>query len=162
MVDVLLLAGGLARLLSPLVPYLLRAARRTQKSAADELGARLGADASEQVQLLWRKLWPRLRARQDGRQAVERLAADPGQGGQAALAGALRELLAGDPRLAEELDQRLRRIEVSVSGERAVGAGTIAGSTVVTGDDNVVQTGGKYQIQIGQAGKVWIGDRDER
>ncbi|HEX8928734.1 MAG TPA: hypothetical protein VGA45_07470 [Actinomycetota bacterium] len=33
---------------------------------------------------------------------------------------------------------------------------------MVTDDDNVVQTGGKYQIQIGQAGKVWIGDRDER
>ena len=60
----------------------------------------------------------------------------------------------GGPGTARREDRGVRR--------RPCGSAIIAGGTVVTDDDNVVQTGGKYQIQIGQAGKVWIGDRDER
>jgi hypothetical protein len=40
-----------------------------------------------------------------------------------------------------------------------VAGGMIAGSTVVTGDHNVVQTGGKYNVSLGKARDVHIGDR---
>lgn len=46
---------------------------------------------------------------------------------------------------------------IQASGERSVAAGTISDSTVVTGDHNVVQQG-KYNIHIGNAQGVVIGD----
>lgn len=46
---------------------------------------------------------------------------------------------------------------IQASGERSVPAGTISDSTVVTGDRNVLQQG-KYNINIGNAQGVVIGD----
>ncbi len=46
---------------------------------------------------------------------------------------------------------------IQASGERSVAAGSISDSTVVTGDHNVVQQG-KYNINIGNAQGVVIGD----
>ena len=46
---------------------------------------------------------------------------------------------------------------IQASGERSVAAGSISDSTVVTGDRNVVQQG-KYNIHIGSAQGIAIGD----
>ncbi|MBK9094154.1 MAG: hypothetical protein IPM84_15550 [Anaerolineae bacterium] len=81
---------------------------------------------------------------------------------QAALRQQLRKLLAEDDDLAREIGQQWAAaqaagVTIIASGDRAVAAQNITGSTIVTGDRNTVQSG-KYNIKIDKASGLAIGD----
>lgn len=61
-----------------------------------------------------------------------------------------------DPAKSQRLYQKLVK-NITASGDRSVAAETISDSTIITGDQNVVQRG-KYNIQMGKVQGVVIGD----
>jgi hypothetical protein len=134
------LAGQLVQVLTPFLPYLVKA------------GEGLGTRAAQQAQdagwdlanKLWGRLGPKLEARPAAQEAAADLAAQPAdEDAQAALRIQLRKLLAEEPDLQQELAALLQEAggagttTVTVSGNRAVGIGRdVRGSTIITGDQN--------------------------
>ncbi len=84
---------------------------------------------------------------------------------QAALRLQLKKLLSEEPALAEEVARLWEQVQAAgvtatAGGDRSVAiGGSVTGSTIVTGDRNTVQCG-KYNVSIGQAGGVEIGDQN--
>jgi hypothetical protein len=135
------LAGQLVQVLTPFLPYLVKA------------GESVGARAAEQLQdhgwELASKLWARLGSKVEGRPAAQEAARDlaaapTDEDAQAALRVQLRKLLADDPALQQELSALLNAAgqgttttTVNVSGDRSVGIGRdVRGGTIITGDQN--------------------------
>ncbi len=108
--------------------------------------------------------WEKLRHKKNVEQVARTAAALPDN---PALHDALREeiarALAEDAALAQELVRLLEQTRpsggsVTARGSRSVAiGGNVSGSVIVTGDQNIVQQG-KYNVSIGQAGGVNIGD----
>ena len=157
------LAQQLVTFLTPFLPYLVKMGEK----AAEEAGKKLGADAWERA----KALWGRLRGKERVVQAAQDLAAsldDPDA--QAALRLQLKKALEADQVLAAEIarlweEARAAGVTVIASGDRSVAiGGSVSGSTIVTGDQNVigdrnVVQQGKYNVQIGQATGVTVGDQ---
>ena len=159
--DIQALAQQLVGFLAPFLPYLLKAG----EEAAGEAGKKFGAEAWEQAKALWAKLRPRVEARPAAQEAAQDVAANPqNEGAQAALRWQLEKLLSADQALAAELarlweEAKAAGVTVVASGDRSVAiGGDVSGSTIVTGDRNVVQRG-KYNVQIERATGLSIGDR---
>jgi hypothetical protein len=151
------IAGRIVQALIPFLPYLLRIG----DAAADEVGRRMGAAAWERARALWERLYPR-RSVEPVAQAV--LASPDNRALREALREEIARALAEDEALAQELARLLPQPRptgqtVIASGDRSVApGGDVIGSAIVTGDQNVVQQG-KYNVSIGQASGVTIGDR---
>jgi hypothetical protein len=134
------LAGQLVQVLTPFLPYLVK--------AGESVGTRAAEQLQDQGWELASRLWARLAAKVDGRPAAQEaardLAATPGdEDAQAALRVQLRKLLAEDPALQQELAALLNdaghgsTTNVNVSGDRSVGIGRdVRGGTIITGDQN--------------------------
>jgi len=91
--DMTTLVKDLAVLLTPLLPYLLKAGEK----AAEEAGKKLGGDAWDRAKALWAKLRPKVEAKPAAQEAVQDAAAAPNDKDmQAALRLQLRKLL-GSP-----------------------------------------------------------------
>src|SRR3954452_12001376 len=91
----------LGALLAPALPYLTRAGERVAAEASQALG---GA-AWEYAQRLWDKLGARLKARPGGEEAVDDVAAAPGDAeARTVLVRQLRKLLEADPDLARDVE----------------------------------------------------------
>ena len=134
------LAGQLVQVLTPFLPYLIKAGEGLGTRTAQHL-----EDASwDLASKLWGRLGPKLEARPAGREAAADLAAQPeDEDAQAALRVQLRKLLQDEPALQQELVALLKEAggssttTVTVSGNRAVGIGRdVQGSTIITGDQN--------------------------
>lgn len=157
--DIATLAKEVALFLTPFLPYLLKAGEK----AAEEAGKKLGGDAWERAKGLWGKLRPKVEAKPAAQEAVADAATEPeNEDAQAALRQQLRKLLVEDDGLATEIGQQWAAaqaagVTIIASGDRSVAAQSITGSTVVTGDDNTVQSG-KYSIKIDKASGLAIGD----
>jgi len=155
--NILELAQKIAAFLMPLLPYLLKIGDK----AAEEIGKKIGGEGWEQAKTLWDKL----RRKENVEQVAQTAAALPDN---QALREALREeiarALAEDQALAQELARLLQQMQmtgptVTASGDRSVAPrGDVIGSVIVTGDQNIVQQG-KYNVNIGQASGVMIGDQ---
>jgi hypothetical protein len=135
------LAGQLVQVLSPFLPYLVK--------AGEDLGTRAGqqleATGWDLASKLWGRLGSKVDARPAAREAAADLAAQPDDAdAQAALRVQLKKLLADEPDLQQELAALLKEAgaagtttTVTVSGDRAVGIGRdVRGSTIITGDQN--------------------------
>lgn len=127
--------------LAPFLPYLLKAGEK----AAEEAGKKLGEAAWERANALWSQLRPKVAARPAAQEAVQDLAAAPGDpDAQAALRQQLKKLLAEDPALAEAMARLWREaqaagVTVTAVGERSVAiGGDVGGSVIITGDRNRV------------------------
>jgi len=157
--DITTLAKDVTLFLTPFLPYLLKAGEK----AAEEAGKKLGGDAWERAKTLWGKLRPKVEAKPAAQEAVADAAAAPqDEDAQATLRLQLKKLLAEDEELAREIGQQWTAaqaagVTISASGDRAVAAQNITGSTIVTGDRNTVQRG-KYNIKIDKASGLAIGD----
>lgn len=152
----------LTAFLAPFLPYLLKAGEK----AAEEAGKKLGEAAWGRAKALWGKLRPKVESRPAAREAVQDLAAAPEDAdAQAALRLQLKKLLTEDPALAAEItrlwqEAQAAGVAVIAGGTRSVAiGGSVTGSTIVTGDRNTVQRG-KYNVSIGQADGVTIGDQN--
>ena len=157
--DITTLARDITLFLTPFLHYLLKAGEK----AAEEVGKKLGGDAWDRAKGLWGKLRPKVEARPAAQEAVTDAATEPqNEDAQAALRLQLRKLLAEDEGLAREIGQQWAAaqtagVTIIASGDRAVAAQNITGSTVVTGDRNTVQSG-KYNVKIDKASGLAIGD----
>jgi len=157
--DITTLAKEVALFLTPFLPYLLKVGEK----AAEEAGKKLGGDAWDRAKGLWGKLRPKVEAKPAAQEAVADAATEPkNEDAQAALRLQLRKLLADDDELARAIGQQWAAaqaagVTIIASGERAVAAQSISGSTIVTGDHNTVQSG-KYNIKIDKASGLAIGD----
>ncbi|MBK9234102.1 MAG: hypothetical protein IPO15_25500 [Anaerolineae bacterium] len=157
--DIATLAKDVALFLSPFLPYLLKAGEK----AAEEAGKKLGGDAWERAKGLWSRLRPKVEAKPAAQEAVADAVTEPeNEDAQATLRQQLRKLLAEDDDLAREIGQQWAAaqaagVTIIASGDRAVAAQNITGSTIVTGDRNTVQSG-KYNIKIDKASGLAIGD----
>jgi hypothetical protein len=136
------LPSQLVQFLAPFLPYLLKGLKLAGQEAAKKLGEKASEQGFEQTKALWDRLRPKVEARPAALEAAQDAAAHPDDADAlAALRLQLRKLLAEDESLAQELARLLPQ-----SGP--------AGQTVV----NTVQTG-KYNVNIGQASGVTIGDQ---
>ncbi len=157
--DIATLAKDIGLFLTPFLPYLLKAGEK----AAEEAGKKLGGDAWDRAKTLWGGLRPKVEARPAAQEAVTDAATEPQNAdAQAALRLQLRKLLAEDDELARAIGQQWTAaqaagVTIIASGDRAVAAQNITGSTIVTGDHNTVQSG-KYNIKIDKASGLAIGD----
>lgn len=141
----------LTALLSPFLPYLVKAGEK----AAEEAGQRLGGDSWDWVKQIWNKLSPKVEEKPVLKEVVADLAANPqDEDYQAALRGQLKKLLKEDSTLEAELVQLLK--------EKPPGAGSSIGDIIAggdvqvsTGEQKVNQSGGG--INIGQARDVNLG-----
>ena len=141
----------LTALLSPFLPYLVKAGEK----AAEEAGASLGGESWNWVKQIWGKLSPKVEKKPALKEIVGDVAANlQDEDYKAALRGQLKKLLEQDPTLEAEIAQLLK--------EKPQGAGSgigdiIAGGDVQvsTGDQTVSQSGGG--INIGQARDVSLG-----
>jgi len=159
--DITVLAKDLVAFLAPFLPYLVKVGEK----AAEEAGKKLGGDAWDKARALWGKLRPKVEDKPAAQEAVADVAAAPqDEDVQAALRQQLRKILAEDEALAAEVarlweEAKATGVTMIASGERAVViSGDVSGSTIVTGDQNVVQQG-KYNVSIGEAKGVAIGDQ---
>lgn len=137
--DIVALASALTTVLSPLLPYLLKAG----ETAADETGKAIAGQSWEWAKSIWAKLKPKVEAKPGALEIAQDAAQAPeDQDAQAAFRQQLKKLLTEDQSLAEEvsrwLDQgRAAGINVSATGERSVAIGRDAkGNTIITGDQN--------------------------
>jgi len=150
-----------AQLVQFLAPYLLKGL----KLAGQEAAKKLGEPSLDQAKAFWDKLRPKVEAKPAALEAVQEAAAHPDdEDALAALRLQLKKLLAEDDSLAQELARLLEQTRpagqtVTASGDRSVAPrGDVIGSVIVTGDQNVVQQG-KYNVSIGQASGMTIGDQ---
>jgi len=141
--DINALASSLTTALVPLLPYLLKAGEK----AAEETGKAVAGQSLEWGKSLWSKLKSKIEAKPDALEAAQEIAQSPeDQDAQAALRRHLRKLLTEDQSLAEEVSRWLEQgkaagITVTASGERSVAiGGDVKGSTIVTGDGNMVKS----------------------
>ncbi len=154
------LPAQLVQFLAPYLPSLVEGLKLAGQEAAKKLGEKAGEQSFEQAKALWDKL----RHKKNVEQVAQTAAALPDN---QALREALREeiarALAEDPALAHELARLLAQTRpagqtVTASGDRAVAPrGDVINSVIITGDQNVVQRG-KYNVSIGQASGMTIGD----
>ena len=157
--DIQTLAQQAVAFLAPFLPYLLKAGEK----AAKEAGKEFGADAWERARTLWGRLRPKIEAKPAAQEAAGDVAANPQDAdAQAALRLQLKKMLTEDETLARQVQRVLKNKavqQVIASGERAVAiGGSVSGSTIITGDDHVTQQG-KYNVQIGRASGLAIGDQ---
>ncbi|MBA3947874.1 MAG: hypothetical protein H0X37_25385 [Herpetosiphonaceae bacterium] len=139
--DLATLVPAIVGLLSPLLPYLVKAS----DGAASEAGKKIGGAAWDHAKTIWQKLRPAVVANHTTAEAVQDVIDNPQDSdAQAALRKELRKLLQTQPELVKELqaavtDAQRAGVIVNVSGERNIGVGGNAnGSTFITGDGNSV------------------------
>jgi hypothetical protein len=136
MVDVV----AVGALLAPALPYLLRPAEYVAAQAAQVLGDK----GWEYAQRLWQKLGARVCERPAAQEAVEDVAAAPGdEDAQQVLTYQLRKLLERDAGLAAEVEELMaeaaQHVAIRVVGDRNVTvAGRVDRSTIIGGDGNTV------------------------
>ncbi len=159
------LPAQLVQFLAPYLPYLLKGLKLAGQEAARKLGEKASEGGFEQAKALWDKLRPKVEAKPAALEAAQDAAAHPDdEDALAALRRQLKKLLAEDDSLAQELARLLPQSgpagqTVTASGNRSVAiGGNVSGSVIVTGDQDVVQQG-KYNVNIGQASGVTIGDQ---
>ncbi len=141
----------LTALLSPFLPYLVKAGEK----AAEEAGQRLGGESWDWVKQIWNKLSPKVEEKPVLKEVVQDVAANPqDEDYQAALRGQLKKLLKEDSTLEAELAQLLK--EKPQGAESSIGDIIAGGDVQVsTGDQTVSQSRGG--INIGQARDVSLG-----
>lgn len=142
MVDLTTLAKDLITFLTPFLPYLLKAGDK----AVEEAGKKLGADAWERAKALWGKLRPKVEAKPAAQEAAQDVAQAPvDEDAQAALRLQLKKLLNEDEAFAKEVARlwegaKSAGVTVIAHGERSVAiGGGVSGSSIITGDKNVVR-----------------------
>jgi hypothetical protein len=139
--DIAALAQDLSTFLVPFLPYLLKAGEK----ATEEVGKKLGSDAWDKAKALWAKLYPKVEAKPAMQETVQDVVKAPADvDAQAALRLQLRKFLAEDETLASEVMQlweeaKAAGVTIIAAGERSVAAQKIEGSTIITGDQNVVK-----------------------
>ena len=134
------LAGQLVQVLTPFLPFLVKAGER--------IGPQVEQKGMELASTLWTRLSSQLEKRPAAQEAAADLAKAPSdEDAQAALRVQLRKLLAEDPALQKEIEALLKDARdsgsittVNVSGDRSVGIGRdVSGSTIITGDQGKTQ-----------------------
>jgi hypothetical protein len=136
--DPVTLSTGVA-VLARLLPFLTGVGEAAGEAAAGEFGTAIGTAAVRRSTQLWDKIWPQLRNDPGARQAVGTLARKPNRDdAQQQLAAALARILAGDPKLADEVSALVEQVH---SRGVAVDTGRVDVDVRVTGDNNVVQYG---------------------
>lgn len=137
--EITALVQTMTTLLAPALPYLLK--------AGESAASKIGEDAWEKAKTLWGKLAVKIKAKPSAQEAVEDVAKTPAdEDAQAALRVQLKKLLSEDTGLAKELEQLIGEWKMSGSTAMAAGArsvavgGEVKGSTIITGDQNVVRS----------------------
>jgi hypothetical protein len=134
--------AALTAFLAPCLGFLLKSGAQVTERAADTLGAAVW----EHAKGLWERLRPSVEAKPAADEAAHDVAADPAdEGARIALARQLAKLMEADPGLAADVEQlwaQARQAGVVAAGPRSVAVGgSVSGSTIVTGDDNVIRGG---------------------
>ncbi len=132
------LATTAVALLSPYLPDLV-------KGTVGELGKKLGGGALDAVKGLWGSLWGRLKDRPAAKDAVDAVAAEPGDSdAQGSLRLQIKKLFTEDPAFAVEVGSLIAKVQAAAGhnvrvGERGVyfGEGS-QGNKAATGDDSSV------------------------
>lgn len=130
--------AAITAFLAPFLPSLVKAGEKVAEKAADAVGDK----AFEYAKALWEKLKPGVDAKPAAKEAAEEVAAHPDdEKAIGALEIQLRKLLENDSGLVDDLARIWQEakaanvVQVTVSGDRAVGiGGGVSGSTIITGD----------------------------
>jgi hypothetical protein len=134
-----------------LVPFLPRLLKKGE-ALADKAIDQLGAAAWERAQALWRRLRPKVEAKEAAREAVEGVAESPDdQAARGAFQFQLRSLLQADPDLAAELERMVQEAQqagvmadngaVIIHGDVRADRGAIAAGRDVHGGQGGIHTG---------------------
>src|SRR4029079_10940640 len=100
--DIVSVAGAARTVLTPLLPYLLKAG----ETAAEETGKAVAGQSWEWAKSLWTKLKPKVEAKEAALEAAQDVAASPeDQYARAAFLQQLKKLLIEDQSLAEEVSR---------------------------------------------------------
>jgi hypothetical protein len=135
------LAGQVVQILTPFLPYLVKAGKGIASGAAHQMEDK-GWDLASK---LWGRLEPKVDARASAREAAVDLATQPTDAdAQAALRVQIKKLLVDEPDLQHELEALLKEAQgsgstttVTASGDRSVAIGRdVHDSTIITGDQN--------------------------
>jgi hypothetical protein len=144
--DIATLAKDLAVFLVPFLPYLVKAGEKAFEKTGEQIGEKLipdlGKETWERAQALWSRLHPKVETRPALQEATKDVALKPDDDAVASLRLQLRKLLMEDTTLAEELSRMMGDAERD---------GII---------QNVLQRG-KYNINIGKADHIGIGDKQQ-
>jgi thioredoxin-like negative regulator of GroEL len=149
MIDIAILAKETVTFLAPFLPYLVKASEGAAEEVGKQLGEKVGGGAWEKAEALWVKLRPRMEATEATRDAIQEVAAAPGdEDARAVLRVQLKKLLAEDESLAREVSEMQREmrhagVSVAAIGDRSVAiGGKVSGSNIVTGDQNKIRDDG--------------------
>lgn len=140
--DIATLTQELSTFLMPFLPYLLKAGEK----ASEEAGKKLGADAWDKAKALWARLRPKVDAKSAAHNTVQKALARPqDERVKAALELLVEDILHEDTVLAAEVarfweEARAAGATTIAAGERSVAAQKIEGSTIITGDQNIVKS----------------------
>jgi hypothetical protein len=136
------LAHDATIMLTPVLPYLLKAGDK----AAEKAGEKIGEGVWTQAQSLWRKLLPKLSSSPGGLEAAKDLVEMPDDSdAQATMRLQLKKLLSEDAELAQEISNALAqsseiRATIINASNNSVAAKKIVDSTVIAGNNNSTQS----------------------
>jgi hypothetical protein len=119
--------AALVALLAPFLPHLLKVG----EGLADDAARALASEAGRHVKAIWNRLRPGLEAQPEQLRPASDMAANPDdQAARGAFQYQLRNLLAGDPALAEDIRNLVEAAEqagvVATQGGVAVGGSVVA------------------------------------
>jgi len=144
-VDISALAREVTLRLIPLLPYLLKRGNK----AAEETAKTVAGETWDQLKDIWAKLGPKIEAKPSALEAVHDAVEFPeDEDIQAVLRMQVKKLLSQDEDLAQALARLLDNMHASghvvTSGNRSVAiGGSITGSSIITGDANIINDFGK-------------------
>jgi hypothetical protein len=134
--------AALTAFLAPFLGSFLSAGRDALAGAAEKGGVA----ALEHAQRLWDRLRGKIDERPEAAQAAQKLAGRPGSSRrQRALSEQIEQLLAEDPKLAEELGALFAQAQAAgvvaiATGDRSAAiAGNVSDSVIILGDDVSVE-----------------------
>lgn len=147
--EVVLLMQALLPVLKEALPYVVAGGEEIAKGTAKEIGA----DGYRQAKAVWKKLWPKLRRTQAGREAVAKAAAEPEDAeAQKLLELHLEILLRQNAALREEVAravEALREAPRTVVKAAVKGGGAVAqGHKSMAAGEGAIQVGGDFNLHV--------------
>lgn len=162
--DIVTLTQALVALLSPLLPFLIKAGEKS----VEEIGKKIGESTWNLAKKIWSRLAPKINASPAAKEAVDDLIKNPKDSDYlATFRVQVRKILESDPVLAKELYSQISNIN-NAARDINIGNininGSVSGGNFVGGTGNVFQNGTNnynYTVNAGKVDRIIFG-KDNR
>lgn len=162
--DIVTLTQAVVALLSPLLPFLIKAGEKS----VEEIGKKIGESTWNLAKKIWSRLAPKINTSPAAKEAVDDLIKNPKDSDYlATFRVQVRKILESDPVLAKELYSQINNIN-NAARDINIGNininGNVSGGNFVGGTGNVFQNGTNnynYTVNAGKVDKIIFG-KDNR